>query len=180
MKKLINVASYLLIVAGCSFAAWATYVIVSESFVTVESGAFSRFGPWPKIVITSPATDEVSQPIIQIAGYFPKEIKSITYIITNAAGIYRVQNNWQNNGYTTSGSGKERFESGQSTSTVNSFQLDNVTLAEGKNFVTIHIKDKTGKQYTARRFYTLNHTSTSDRISPALTPFKEIAMMAAQ
>jgi len=178
MKKLINFVSYLLIVTGCSFTAWALYVIVSGSYVTAEAGAFSRFGLWPKIVITSPATDEVSQPMIQIAGYFPKEIKSITCIITNAAGINKFRINWLNDENAISDTGKERFESVQSTSAANFFHLDDVNLAEGKNLVTIHIKDTTGQQYTARRFYTLNYTSTSHRTPSALTPFKEKAMIA--
>jgi uncharacterized Zn-binding protein involved in type VI secretion len=192
MKHVINITGYLLILAGCSLTAWLTYVILSESYVTVRAGVTSGFALRPRIVITSPVTDVVSQPMIQVIGYFPTEIETITYDITNASGINKSQNNWQNNGYVTSrfldqakvdrmtqesfknrskpwkpGSRIKRFEPIESAFTTNFFQLYDINLAKGKNRVTIHVRDESGKQYSTRRFYTLDYTS--DKTPPVLT-----------
>ena len=192
MKHVINIAGYLLVLAGCSFTAWLTYVILSESYVTAGAGVTSGFTPRPRIVITSPETDTVSQPMIQVIGFFPTEIETITYDITNAAGINKSQNDWQNNGYVTRrfldqskvdrmtqesfknrfkpwkpGSRTERMEPAESPFTTNFFQLYDVKLAKGKNRITIHVRSKSGKQYSTRRFYTLDYTG--DKTPPVLT-----------
>ena len=101
MKQFINIAGCLLVVAGCSFTAWSVYVIRTESYVTLDNGAESGFAPWPRIVITSPATYMVSQPIIRVTGYIPAEIATITYGITNVAGINANQVDCQRKGYIT-------------------------------------------------------------------------------
>jgi hypothetical protein len=189
MKHVINIAGYLLVMAGCSFAAWSTYVILSESYVTVGAGGTSGFAPRPRIVVTSPVTDVVSQHMIQVIGYFPTEIETITYDITNAAGINANQVDWQRNGYVT-----EQFfdrakfdrrtqemsknclkpwkpgsemEQPESPFTTNFFQLCDINLAKGKNRITIYVRDKSGKQYSTRRFYTLDYTSK--KTPPVLT-----------
>ena len=189
MKHVINIAGYLLVLAGCSFTAWSTYVILSESYVTVGVGVTSGFAPRPKITITSPVTDVVSQPMIQVIGYFPTEIKTITYDLANAAGPNKSQNDWHNNGYVTSQffdqakvdrmtqeSFKNRFkpwkpgskmEQPESAFTTNFFQCYDINLAKGKNRITIHVRDKNGKQYATRRFFTLDYTS--DKTPPVLT-----------
>ena len=189
MKHVINIAGYLLVLAGCSFTAWSTYVILSESYVIVGVGVTSGFAPRPKITITSPATDVVSQPVIQVIGYFPTEIKTITYDLANAAGTNKSQNDWHNNGYVTSQffdqakvdritqeSFKNRFkpwkpgskmEQPESAFTTNFFQCYDINLAKGKNRITIHVRDKNGKQYATRRFFTLDYTS--GKTPPVLT-----------
>jgi hypothetical protein len=189
MKQVIKIAGYLLVLAGCSFTAWSTYVILSESYVTVGAGGTSGFAPRPRIVISSPATDVVSQRMLQVIGFFPTEIETITYDITNAAGINKSQNNWQNNGYVTSRfldqakvdrmtqeMFKNRYkpwkpgskiEQPESAFTTNFFQCYDINLAKGKNRITIHVRDKSGKQYSTKRFYTLDYTS--DKTPPMLT-----------
>ena len=102
MKHVVNIAGYLLVLAGCSFTAWSTYVILSESYVTVGAGVTSGFAPRPRIVITSPDTDVVSQPMIQVIGYFPTEIKTIIYDLANAAGTNICQTDRQYNAMVTS------------------------------------------------------------------------------
>jgi hypothetical protein len=102
MKHVINIAGYLLVLVGCSFTTWVTYVILSESYVTVGAGGTSGFAPRPRIVITSPATEVVSQPMIQVIGFFPTEIKTITYDIANATGTNKSQTDRQFNAMVTS------------------------------------------------------------------------------
>ena len=203
MKKLINITSYLLIVAGGSFAAWATYNISAESFVALEANVSLGFPLHPKIEITSPESGVVSEPVIQVVGYLPTEIESITYEITNAAGINQGQADWQNKGYVTGqffnqakldrmtpemfktrfkpwtpDPGKTRLEPAKSALTTNFFQLYNVNLAQGKNRITIHMWDKRGNRYTTRRFYTLDYASA--KTLRALTATREKTMVAAR
>jgi hypothetical protein len=191
MKHIINIAGYLLVLGGCSFTAWSTYVILSESYITLGPGVTSGFAPRPKIIITSPATEVVSQPMIQVIGFFPTEIETITYDITNAAGINANQVDWQRKGYVTGqfldqakvdrmtqemfknrfkpwkpGSRTERLGPAESAFTTNFFQLYDINLAKGKNLITIHVRDNSGKQYSTRRFYTLDYTS--DKTPPVL------------
>ena len=189
MKYVINIAGYLLILAGCSFTAWSTYVILSESYVIVGPGVSSGFAPRPRIVITSPATDVVSQPMIQVTGYFPTEIKSITYDLANAAGTNRCQTDRQYNAMVTGQfldqakvdrmrqemfknrnkpwkPGSQMWQPG-SAFTTNFFQLYDINLTKGKNRITIHVRDVSGRQYSTRRCYTLDYTS--DKTPPVLT-----------
>jgi hypothetical protein len=189
MKHVINIAGYLLVLAGCSFAAWSAYVILSESYVTVGAGGTSGFAPRPRIVITSPATDVVSQPMIQVIGFFPTEIKTITYDIANAAGTNKSQTDRQYNAMVTSQffdrakadrmrqemfknrnkpwNPGSKMEQPESVFTTNFFQLYDINLVKGKNCITIHVRDKSGRQYSTRRFYTLDYTSK--KTPPVLT-----------
>jgi hypothetical protein len=155
----------------------------------VGAGVSSGFGPRPRIIITSPATEVVSQPMIQVIGCFPTEIKTITYDIANAAGTNKSQTDRQFNAMVTGrffdrakddrltqemfknrnkpwkpGS---KMEQPESPYTTNFFQLYDINLAKGKNRITIHVRDNSGKQYSTRRVYTLDYTS--DKTPPALT-----------
>jgi hypothetical protein len=51
--------------------------------------------------------------------------------------------------------------------TTNFFQIFDLRLAEGKNRITIHIKDQNGKQYSTKQCYILD--LTSDKTPPVLT-----------
>ena len=189
MKHVINIAGYLLVLAGCSFTAWSTYVILSESYVTVGAGVTLGFAPRPRIVITSPDTDMVSQPMIQVIGYFPTEIKTIIYDLANAAGTNICQTDRQYNAMVTSRfldrakedriwqetlknrnkpwrAGSQSWQP-ESAFTTNFFQLYDINLAKGKNRITIHVRDASGRQYSTKRFYTLDYSN--DKTPPVLT-----------
>jgi hypothetical protein len=140
------------------------------------------------IVITSPATNMISQPMIQIIGYYPREIEAITYDITNIAGINKNQNDWQLKGYVadrffdktrwdrmTQENFKNRnkpwkpgleTERPESAFTTNFFQIYDVNLAPGKNRIAIHVRDENGRQHSTKRFYTLDYAS--DKTPPVL------------
>lgn len=192
IKQVINIVAYILVLAGCSFTAWLIYVIVSESYVIVGAGVGSSFPPPLRIVITSPATNVVSQPMIQVIGYFPKEIETITYDITNAAGTNVNQVDWQRKGYVTGeyldrakfdrmaresfenrrrrpnfGPGMERLEPPESAFTTNFFQLYDINLAMGRNLITIDVTDKCGRHHLTKKLFILDYTH--DRTPPALT-----------
>jgi hypothetical protein len=180
MKIIVNIAGYLLVLVGCSLEAWLIYGILSLSYITAEIGARSGFPPRPRIVITSPATSEVSQPMIQIIGHFPKDIETITYDITNVAGKNANQVDWQRRGFVTdrffdqakanrmqremfTNSFKplipgSRMKRPESFFTTNFFQIYDVNLAKGKNCIIIHVKDKNDIQYSTKRYYTLDYS----------------------
>jgi Glucodextranase, domain B len=179
MKRISSIVGYLTTLVGCGFIAWLEFGIVSESYVAMIPGADSGYTR-PIIVITSPATNVVSQPMIQIIGYYPREIETITYDITNVAGINKNQNDWQLKGYVTGQffdkakfdrmtqeSFKNRYkpwqpgsktEHPESALTTNFFQIYDINLAKGKNRIAIHVRDESGRQYSTKRFYTLDYS----------------------
>jgi hypothetical protein len=192
MKPIVNIVGYLLVLTGCSLTAWVIFFILDNAMTPIWAGAGLGYTHRPKIGITSPATDTVTQHMIQIIGFFPKEIDSITYDITNAAGINANQVDWQRKGYVTgqyldrakferithSGFNDRhkpwnpptrpmRMESVESAFTTNFFQIYDVVLAKGKNCITIHLKDKNGSQYTTTKFYTLDYSG--DKTPPVVT-----------
>jgi hypothetical protein len=188
MKYFSSIIGYLITIVGCGFIAWLELGIVSESYVTMIPGADSGYTR-PIIVITSPATNVISQPMIQIIGYYPREIEAITYDITNIAGINKNQNDWQRKGYVTDlffdkakwdrktqANFNDRYkpwkpgskaEQPESAFTTNFFQIYDVNLAKGKNRIAIHVRDENGKQYSIKRYYTLDFSG--DKTPPVLT-----------
>lgn len=189
MKHVINIAGYLLVLTGCSFTAWSTYVILAESYVTVAAGGISGFAPRPRIVITSPVTDVVSQPMIQVIGFFPTEIETVTYDLVNAAGTNKCQTDRQYNAMVTSQfldrakvermslemlkNRNKPWKPGspmwkpESAFTTNFIQLYDINLAKGKNYITIHVRDTNGKQHSTKRCYILDFTG--DKTPPVVT-----------
>jgi hypothetical protein len=192
MKYVINIAGYGLILAACSFAAGSILLILSNSFVTVAADAQSGFAPKPRIIITSPSTSIVSQPMIQIIGYFPSEAEAITFDIKNLEGVNASLAPWQRLGYVTRQYiDQARFDRitqqnlpdrhqpwnphsaikplapMEDVFTTNFFQCYDVPLAKGTNVITIHVKDKSGNQYTTKRRYILDYTK--DKTPPVLT-----------
>jgi hypothetical protein len=189
MRHVINIACYLLVLAGCSLTAWLIYSIITTSYSTTWTQADQVRVARPKITITSPTAEVVFQPMIQILGFFPNEIDTITYDITNAAGINVGQTDWQRKGYVTgqyfdqakfdrmtgralnnrfnSGRPRPRFGLDDSAFTTNFFQLYDINLTKGKNSIVIHIRDKRGRQYSTKRVYTLDFSS--DKTPPMMT-----------
>jgi hypothetical protein len=101
MNRIHSVIVYLVVFIGGGLNVWLAYKIASESFVGMIAGADKGYTR-PGVVITSPTNEVVSQPIIQIIGYFPVEIQTITFDVTNADGLNRSQANGINQGYVTS------------------------------------------------------------------------------
>ena len=202
MKHIRNIVGFLIILIGFGFITWLQFEIISESYVTMIAGADLGYTR-PRIVITSPTNDIVSQPMIQIIGYYPKEIRTITFDVTNTDGINRSQGNGIFQGYVTGqffDKAKQKLimehmmqassnrlqqlkqslsnnrskplkadvndEQFESVFTTNFFQIYDVNLAKGKNRIAIHVRDANGKQYSTKRFYTLDFSS--DKIPPVI------------
>ena len=153
MKHVINIAGYLLVLAGGSFVAWSTYSILSEDYVALWASGPFGLASAPRIIITGPATAVVSHPSIQITGCFPVEIKSVTCDVSNSAGTHTHVNqaDGQLKGIVTT----RFFDPSKAEYTTNFFQLSDVNLAQGNNRINIHVRDARGKQYSMRQSFTL-------------------------
>lgn len=182
MKSAVNLLGYLMILAGCSFEAWLIYAILSVSYLTTASAVITKGYPArPKITITSPASDLVSQPMIQIIGQFPFQIETITCDVTNIATH---QAGWHGEGYITGhvvdssaadrnwkeflknshkhSEPKSFQESARSVITTNIFQVYDVSLTKGMNLATIKVTDRQGKHYYAKKFYKLDYSNKTN------------------
>jgi len=93
----------------------------------------------------------VSQPRLQVAGCFPGEIKTVTYDVASVAGKNVNQADGQLQGVVTTRSD----DAAKSEFTTNFFELNDINLAEGKNRITVHVRDASGKQYSMRKSFTL-------------------------
>jgi len=178
MRHVINITGYLLVVAGGSFIAWLIYGILAETYLADAMEVNCAGIPRSWIVITSPANRVVSQPMIQITGFFPEEIKEITYDITNATSTNKKQTDCRLKGYVTGQcfdrakfdrtaqerstnrfkpwNPVEKMALNDSAVTTNFFQLSDVRLAPGDNRIRIHITGRNGLHYVTRRYYTLD------------------------
>jgi hypothetical protein len=101
VNRLGSALVYAVVFFGGGIVAWLMYQMVSESHVELMAGAEAGYAR-PLIVVTSPTNEIVSQPMIQIIGYYPTEIKAITFDVFNADGLNRSQVNGINQGYVTS------------------------------------------------------------------------------
>ncbi|HZT22069.1 MAG TPA: hypothetical protein VFB55_04090, partial [Verrucomicrobiae bacterium] len=110
----------------------------------------------PLLVITNPVVTTVQQPMIELQGYSPEEIASISYDLTNAAGLFTSQpvlvldrhydtNTWE---FTT-----------------NTFQAFDIPLTNGLNTFTLHATDLAGNTTNLILNYTLDYTG---KPAPAL------------
>lgn len=93
----------------------------------------------PMLTITSPTNCVVSQPIIQLQGYCPVALSSISYDLVNIAGTATNQPILITGQYYDSNIGKF---------TTNYFQAFDVNLYQGANMVTIQANDLAGNTTT--------------------------------
>lgn len=112
----------------------------------------------PVITVTNPAAGAtVSEPMIQIQGYVNKNVRAITFDVTNAAGLLTNQT-----GYIIG----EFFDTNAVDFTTNYFQLYDVPLTNGANTIIIHATDLAGNTATTNLSVTLNYSN--DTMPPVL------------
>lgn len=104
-----------------------------------------------------PGTNTVNQPLLQLQGYAPEELSSVTYDIANAAGSVTKQPAVVTSRY---------FDTNQWRFTTNTFQAFDVGLTVGANQITVHAKDLAGNMTTSNLTVTLDYTGKSN---PVLT-----------
>ena len=113
----------------------------------------------PAIVITQPANSLVTRPMIQVRGYCPEALASISYDLTNALGLVANQQVLVLN---------QVYSTNTWEFTTNTFQAFDVPLTNGPNTITIHASDLAGNAATASFTFTLDYSSKTNPPEVAL------------
>jgi hypothetical protein len=104
----------------------------------------------PPLVITGPASNTVSQPVIQLTGFSSEALFSISYDITNVYGLATNQPVMVIDQY---------FDTNIWEFTTNTFQAFDVSLANGVNTFIVHATDLAGNMATTNFSVTLNYSN---------------------
>ena len=101
----------------------------------------------PLLTITSPATGMVSQSPIQLQGYASNPLESLTFDVSNAAGVFTNQP-----GFLTG----QFYDTDLLAYTTNYFECSDIVLNDGTNVITLHATDWAGN--TANASFTLDYS----------------------
>ena len=107
----------------------------------------------PLLVITNPAVSTVSVPVIQLQGFCPEPLSSISYDLTNATGLVTNQQVLVVDQY---------YDTTTWSFTTNSFQAFDVSLTNGLNTFTLHATDLAGNVTAANFSLTLDYSSKTN------------------
>jgi hypothetical protein len=107
----------------------------------------------PLLVITNPASDTVTQPVIQLQGYSPEVLASLSYDVSNATELVTNQSGIILNQF---------FDTNTLEFTTNYFQCFDVQLTNCLNIVTIHVTDLAGNITTSNFNFTLDYSSATN------------------
>ncbi len=135
-----------------------------DSATTWESATIVRDTTPPQIVVTSPTATTTSQPVLQLQGYSPEPLSSLTYDITEGDGTVL-----------TGQPGiilDRHYDPTQDALTTSSFQCFDVALAPGANTITLHATDLAGNTSSATYTYTLDYSG--DTTAPVLTVYSPV------
>ena len=119
----------------------------------------------PALVITGPmvasgAAATVDVPVIQLTGYSPEALGSISYDLSNAAGTVTNQQVLVLNRY---------YDTNIFEFTTNTFQAFDVVLTNGVNTFTIHATDLAGNVTTLVTNFTLDYSGKTNPPSVQIT-----------
>ena len=107
----------------------------------------------PQLVITGPTNNIVMQPMIQLTGYSPEALESISYDITNALGLLTNQQALITD---------QSYSTNTWEFTANYFQCYDVPLTNGVNTITLHAVDLAGNVATASFSFTLDYSGKTN------------------
>jgi len=115
----------------------------------------------PVIVVTSPpvhvvnntAVAAVSVPVLQLAGYSPRDLGSISYGLSNAAGILTGQQALVTDTH---------YDLGLGEITTNFFCCLDISLTNGLNIITIRATDWAGNAAETNFYFTLDYSSKTN------------------
>ena len=107
----------------------------------------------PALVITNPANGTVDIPLIQVQGYSPEALSSISYDLSNAAGTVSNQQVLVLNQY---------YDTNTFEFTTNTFQAFDVVLTNGVNTFTLHATDLAGNVTTLVTNFTLDYSAKTN------------------
>ena len=107
----------------------------------------------PLLVITAPTNSTIDVPIIQLQGHSPEALASITYDLTNAAGLVTNQQVFVLN---------QSYSTNTLEFTTNTFQAFDVPLTNGVNTFTLHAADLAGNITTSNVSFTLDYSGKTN------------------
>jgi len=107
----------------------------------------------PTLVITNPASSTTSRPMIQLQGYSTEALSSISYDITNAAGLLTNQQVFIISQYT---------DTNTWMFTTNYFQGFDIPLTNGINTITLHATDLAGNTTITNINFTLDYSNATN------------------
>ena len=125
----------------------------ANAYQTWESTSLKLNLTPPLLVITNPTASVVTQPLIQLQGYSPEALASLTYDLTNAAGLVR------NRQVLILG---QYYDINTMELTTNYFQCFDVPLTNGVNTITLHATDMAGNVTTTNFSYNLDYSSATN------------------
>jgi len=107
----------------------------------------------PMLVITNPALSTVCVPMIQVQGYCPENLASISYDLSNAVAVVTNQSVSIHDRY---------YDTNTFELTTNTFQCFDVPLTNGLNSITLHATDMAGNVTTTNFCFTLDYSSKTN------------------
>ncbi len=107
----------------------------------------------PQLVITGPTNGTVNVPMIQLTGYSPEALGSISYDLTNAVGLVTNQQVLVLNQF---------YSTNTWQFTTNTFQAFDIPLTNGVNTITLHATDLAGNVTTLATNFTLDYSSKTN------------------
>jgi hypothetical protein len=112
----------------------------------------------PVLTITNPVTTTVSVPMIQLQGFVDESLSSLTFDVSNVAGVFTNQT-----GYVTG----QFYDTNLLAFTTDYFQCYDVPLTNGVNVITLHATDLAGNTTTTNISITVDYSGVTS--PPALT-----------
>ena len=114
----------------------------------------------PALFITNPTNTTVDIPMIQLQGFSPEALSSISYDLTNAAGLVTNQQVLVLNQY---------YDTTTWEYTTNTWQAFDVVLTNGVNTFTLHATDLAGNTTTASYNLTVDYSAKTNPPSVQIT-----------
>jgi len=108
----------------------------------------------PGLTITSPGSNTLNQPVLQLQGYANENLYRISYDLNNAAGLVTNQDVLVLN---------RAFDTNQWRLRTNTFQAFDIGLTPGSNTITLHAMDWAGNQTNVNFVYVLDYSSKTNR-----------------
>jgi hypothetical protein len=107
----------------------------------------------PLIVINNPVSSTLVQPILELQGYSAEPLSSISYDLTNAAGLLTNQPVLVLDQF---------YDTNALDFTTNTFQAFDVPLTNGPNVITLHATDLAGNSTNIVLSYTLDYSGATN------------------
>lgn len=114
----------------------------------------------PTLIITNPTNGTVDVPMIQLQGFSPEALSSISYDLTNALGLVTNQQVLVLN---------QTYDTNTWEFTTNTFQAFDIRLTNGVNTFTLHATDLAGNVSTLVTNFTLNYSSKTNAPNVQIT-----------